>query len=318
MQIDGMMHEAASPAPMPLIANRLLGRQPLDAPTPAPPASAEPRPQVGGLRIDTGNVALHQRGLDYERAALGALLAKGAGNISQRDVIDSVTGAVRDGMLDPQSAAASLGSLPSDPAQIQAWVQQKYLQTVAAQQVLDAVHHQAAAHAMGAPGTAAEPDPAGERSAVLARLEADAGPLENSDDDAPGQADFGRRAAALAQHQTQLLGMRSGPAVALSQQGHRGAVALLKGNEHALAVKRREWRHWLAQGHGPASYSAFSAAFAKQLDPRVFQFAHLEPGDAQARLAAMEPAARKTLAANLRSALQRGWVAMPGGGDGRE
>lgn len=309
MQTDGPIADALSAQPAALTPNRLLAQPP---PAALPP-SASPSP---GLQIDAGNVALHQRRLDYERDALGALLAQGAGKISQRDVIDSVTGAVRDGMLDPQSAAASLGSLPSDPSQIQVWVQQKYLQTVAAQRLLDGVHHQAAAKAMGAPSTASEPDPAAQRMAVLARLEADTGPLESSDDDAPGQADIDRRATALAAQQSQLLETPSDPAAGLSRQGHRGVVALLKGNEQALAVKRREWRHWLAQGHGPASYGAFSAAFAKQVDPRVFQLAHLDPRDAQARLAAMDPAVRKTLAANLRTALQRGWTAMPGGDRG--
>lgn len=74
------------------------------------------------------------------------------------------------------------------------------------------------------------------------------------------------------------LGFMSGanPNSGLSNVGIKGIIHLLKGNEDALNVKNQAWQEWKTQ-NGPGSYDTFSTAFNKAMDPRVFQFARMDP-----------------------------------------
>ena len=132
------------------------------------------------------------------------------------------------------------------------------------------------------------------------------------------QEEFTKQATQLAQSQFQQLGgtganaqlesaMHTSPNTELSKMGNRGIIALLKGNEDAIAVKNQAWQDYKAQ-HGPQSYGQFSTQFNKSYDPRVFQGQYLAPGERQKMIEGMNKDEKKTFVSSLRTALANGWI----------
>jgi hypothetical protein len=132
------------------------------------------------------------------------------------------------------------------------------------------------------------------------------------------QEGFVKEATMLAQQQFAALGgtgtdqqlgsaMKSNPSEALSKEGNKNIIAMLKGNEAALNAKNDAWQQW-KQKNGPGSYAQFSADFNKGYSPRAFQFAFLPPPERAKMLSSMSPSEKTALGAALRSAEERGWI----------
>jgi len=133
---------------------------------------------------------------------------------------------------------------------------------------------------------------------------------------------FNKLAGMLAQSQFQALGgtgtdakldatTLTSPNSELSKLGNKGIIALLKGNEDAIAVKNRAWQAYKQQ-HGPESYGQFSTEFNKSYDPRVFQSQYLTPDDRKKMLSGMTKQEQKSFLNSYRTALNNGWVQLPG------
>ncbi len=136
------------------------------------------------------------------------------------------------------------------------------------------------------------------------------------------QEEFNKQAVQLAQQQFQALGgtgtdskldsaMHTSPNDALSKLGNKGIIAMLKGNEDAIAAKNQAWQSFKQQ-NGPQSYGQFSAQFNKSYDPRVFQSQYLTPDDRKKMLSGMTKQEQKGFLNSYRTALSNGWVQLPG------
>lgn len=133
---------------------------------------------------------------------------------------------------------------------------------------------------------------------------------------------FNKLSAMLAQSQFQALGGTgtdkqlgstelTSPNSELSKLGNMGIIAMLKGNEDAIAVKNRAWQDYKAQ-NGPESYGQFSTQFNKIYDPRVFQSQYLKPEDNKKMLSGMSKEEQKSFLNSYRTAISNGWVKLPG------
>lgn len=136
-----------------------------------------------------------------------------------------------------------------------------------------------------------------------------------------GRERFNKMSAMLAQSQFQALGGTgtdkqlgstelTSPNSELSKMGNKGIIALLKGNEDAIAVKNREWQAF-KQEHGPQSYGQFSTQFNQSYDPRVFQSQYLNADDRKKMISGMTKTEQKGFLNAYRNALSSGWVKLP-------
>ncbi len=132
------------------------------------------------------------------------------------------------------------------------------------------------------------------------------------------QEEFTKQATQLAQSQFQQLGgtganaqlesaMHTSPNTELSKMGNKGIIALLKGNEDAIAIKNQAWQQY-KQKNGPQTYGQFSTQFNKTYDPRVFQGQYLPPADRQKMVTEMNASEKKSFANSLRTAIANGWI----------
>ncbi len=133
---------------------------------------------------------------------------------------------------------------------------------------------------------------------------------------------FNKLAGMLAQSQFQALGgtgtdakldatTLTSPNSELSKLGNKGIIAMLKGNEDAIAAKNQAWQSFKQQ-NGPQSYGQFSVQFNKSYDPRVFQSQYLTPDDRKKMLSGMTKQEQKGFLNSYRTALSNGWVQLPG------
>ncbi len=129
---------------------------------------------------------------------------------------------------------------------------------------------------------------------------------------------FNKLAGMLAQSQFQALGgtgtdakldatTLTSPNSELSKLGNKGIIALLKGNEDAIAAKNQAWQAWQQQ-NGPASYGQFSTQFNKTYDPRVFQSQYLDDADKKKLIAGMSQQEKNQLHTAFVTAKQNGWI----------
>ena len=132
------------------------------------------------------------------------------------------------------------------------------------------------------------------------------------------QEEFTKQATQLAQSQFQQLGgtganaqlesaMHTSPNTELSKMGNHSIIALLKGNEDAIAIKNQAWQQYKQQ-NGPQSYGQFSTKFNQSYDPRVFQGQYLSPDDRQKMVTEMNASEKKSFANSLRIAIANGWI----------
>ncbi len=136
-----------------------------------------------------------------------------------------------------------------------------------------------------------------------------------------GREQFNKLAGMLAQSQFQALGgtgtdakldsaTLTSPNSELTKMGNRGIIALLKGNEDAIAAKNQAWQRFALQ-NGPQSYGQFSAQFNKAYDPRVFQSQYLSGEDKQKMLKGMTANEQKTFRQSYNTSVANGWIPDP-------
>ncbi len=132
------------------------------------------------------------------------------------------------------------------------------------------------------------------------------------------QEEFNKQAVQLAQQQFQALGgtgtdskldsaMHTSPNDALSKLGNKGIIAMLKGNEDAIAAKNLAWQQFKQQ-NGPQSYGTFSAQFNKSYDPRVFQSQYLSGDDKKKMVSGLTQPEKNKLFQAFQTAKQNGWI----------
>ncbi len=132
------------------------------------------------------------------------------------------------------------------------------------------------------------------------------------------QEEFNKQAVQLAQQQFQALGgtgtdskldsaMHTSPNDALSKMGNKGIIAMLKGNEDAIAAKNLAWQQFKQQ-NGPQSYGTFSAQFNKSYDPRVFQSQYLSADDKKKMVSGLTQPEKNKLFQAFTVAKQNGWI----------
>lgn len=102
--------------------------------------------------------------------------------------------------------------------------------------------------------------------------------------------------------------MGANPHSKLSNLGIQGVIALLKGNEDAIAKKDEEWHDYLDAGHTPDQYYTFSQDFNRHYDPRIFQAAYLTKAERGKMVAAMNPREREVFKRKYLYALEQGWI----------
>lgn len=140
------------------------------------------------------------------------------------------------------------------------------------------------------------------------------------------QEEFNKMAYMTAQQQFKTLGgtgtdskldsaMSTSPSTALSNLGNKGIIAMLKGNEDAIAVKNKEWQQYknttnpvTGQPNGVASYNNFTQQFNQQYDPRVFQAQYLAPADRAKFVQNMTPQELAQYKNDYNTADKNGWL----------
>ncbi len=129
---------------------------------------------------------------------------------------------------------------------------------------------------------------------------------------------FNKLSAMLAQSQFQALGgtgtdakldatTLTSPNSDLSKMGNKGIIALLKGNEDAIAAKNQAWQAFQQQ-NGPQSYGKFSTEFNKAYDPRVFQAQYLDDANKKKMISGLSQQEKNTLFKAFATAKQNGWI----------
>lgn len=129
---------------------------------------------------------------------------------------------------------------------------------------------------------------------------------------------FNKLATQLAQQQFQSLGgtgtdtklgsaISASPNTSLSNKSNAEIIALLKGNEDAIAIKNREWQDW-KKNEGAGSYARFSSDFNTKFDPRVFQARYMAPADRKAMIRALSPEELKKYKTDYQIAGENGWI----------
>lgn len=133
------------------------------------------------------------------------------------------------------------------------------------------------------------------------------------------QEEFSKLAFQLAQSQFQALGgtgtdskldstMHTSPSEFLTRYGNKGIIALLKGNEDAVAAQYDAWQKWQGAGHGPETYGQFLGQWNKIYDPRVFQSQYMTGAERQTMLKGMTSAEATRFKADYKRAVKLGWV----------
>lgn len=69
--------------------------------------------------------------------------------------------------------------------------------------------------------------------------------------------------------------MSASPSEFLSKLGNKNVIAVLLGNEDAIAAKNAAWQKYSAAGHGAETFGQFNAELNKHFDPLAFQWPYL-------------------------------------------
>ena len=132
---------------------------------------------------------------------------------------------------------------------------------------------------------------------------------------------FDKLANQIAQQQASAIGatdqqlataMGANPNSRMSNLGIEGTVALLKGNEDAIAIKNEKWQDALEEGKAaPDEFYKWSAKFNRNYDPRVFQSVYLDQTAKQKMIATLSKTERAEFARKFNFAVQNGWIPDP-------
>lgn len=105
--------------------------------------------------------------------------------------------------------------------------------------------------------------------------------------------------------------MGANPNSRASNLGIQGVIALLKGNEDAIALKAERWQDHLDTGGTPDDYFKFSRDFNKNYDPRIFQSYYLDPASKQKMIATLSSKERDEFKRKFNYAVEHGWIPDP-------
>lgn len=76
--------------------------------------------------------------------------------------------------------------------------------------------------------------------------------------------------------------LNASPSEFLTKVGNKNVLAVLMGNEDAIAAKNLAWQRWTAQpGHGGETYGQFNAQFNPHFNPVAFQWSYMSPSQQQ-------------------------------------
>lgn len=150
--------------------------------------------------------------------------------------------------------------------------------------------------------------------------------LNVKSDQVASKEEFDKLAQRFAQRQFSILGgtgtddkleaaQKANPGSFLSELGNEKIIALLQGNEDAIAAKNQAWEEWQQKPDykGPQSYPQFTTDFNKAYDPRVFQLQHMAPEDQRKTIRDMNETELTKFKKSYKTAIERGWVPPLGG-----
>jgi len=131
------------------------------------------------------------------------------------------------------------------------------------------------------------------------------------------QEGFDKLAAQVSARQRQMLGMSNtdaqtnimagaSPGSQLSKLGNANQIAIIKGNNDALAAENRAWEAYKASGKGAETFHQFTTVFNKHVDPLVFQMQYMTDAQKKSLVGAMSQAEKDRLAQSLAFARHNG------------
>jgi hypothetical protein len=89
------------------------------------------------LQFDTGQLELAQKRTSALKSGLGALV--GNPNVTQSDVMGVIARGIKDGIASPEQGVRYVQDMPQDPAKLQQWIKQNYIQSLNAEAQLNAI-----------------------------------------------------------------------------------------------------------------------------------------------------------------------------------
>lgn len=103
----------------------------------------------------------------------------------------------------------------------------------------------------------------------------------------------------------------SNPNLSMSRYGREGVIDLLQGQQDATDALRNMWLNARRQGVPANQHDNWVNEAAKVVDPRLFQFNRLSPGDQAKFWGDMDPTERANFKAKYLQAMKNGWVKSP-------
>lgn len=134
------------------------------------------------------------------------------------------------------------------------------------------------------------------------------------------QEGFKKFATELAQRQRQALGgtgtdaqlnsaMDTSPNEAMSKEGIKSVLRILKGNNDALQTKFKEANKFKRDTKdGAAKYEQFLEEFNNNFDPRVFQLKYVPTKERNKWYASMTPEEQERFISSAKYAISKGWI----------
>lgn len=192
------------------------------------------------------------------------------------------------GVVSREALAAAPGFVPNAPALGQAEAAQQNVDQAMQLQKRAAIVPQRRAALSELVGTldSFEPGPRAELTGQINGLAAQFHlPVSGATSGKAAQDTFNKLAAQIALDQWGTLGgsgsneqlatsVRANPHDTMSKMGIKNVVALLQGNEDAIAAQNAAWQKY-SKVHGPSSYGEFITGWNRHFDPRAFQADHM-------------------------------------------
>lgn len=133
--------------------------------------------------------------------------------------------------------------------------------------------------------------------------------------------EFAKMANQIAAQQASQLGttdqqqrtvMGANPSTEFSKLGNERVIAVLKGNEDAIAAKRNAFQAW-KDANPQGSYDQFSAAFNRDFDPRVFQYLNMGKTQREDFRKSLSTTQQEVFSSAAKKAIANGWIGAPNG-----
>lgn len=106
--------------------------------------------------------------------------------------------------------------------------------------------------------------------------------------------------------------MGANPSTEFSKLGNERVIAVLKGNEDAIAAKRDAFQRF-KDANPQGSYDQFSATFNRDFDPRVFQYLNMGKAQREEFRKSLSPTQQEVFSRAAKTAIANGWIGAPNG-----